>query len=620
MNLPGKSWMLSALLGFGLVLTWAGERIAEAGTWRRALSEIGAALILAAFAWRGQRMARATGEAKIVERAFFGLFALALGGIVLYYAQSDVLAKLDGKALSSTSPKLAAAVAALFPAVLALSVLPIFFMELAYGAMVRAPRLETLRVRDAMYSGFGLASALIFAFTAQYVAGERDAKADFAYFRTTRPGEGTKKLVESLTEPVLVSLFFPPSNDVSQQVNEYFKDLGGASKLQVSSYDHALEPAKARELGVSSNGTIVFQKGGRKETLFVGQDLDKARTQLKTLDKDVQKKLLLIARSQRTIYLTTGHGERAEENTGSGEQRATVSLLKNELRGQNYEVRTLSAAEGLASDLPKDASAVMILGPREPFTAPEAEAITNYSKRGGKLFIALDPENAHDFKELLDPLGVSFTPSMLASDTAYARKSGTKSDRTIIGTRSFSSHPAATTNSRQGYPMFAMGAGPVDELKTHPAELVIDFPVRAESSTWVDLNNNFEFDSPPEVKKAYGLAAAITRKAPKDKPEEELRALVLGDSDAVSDEVIQGAKGNAWFVLDGLKWLLGDESIAGNTNVETDAPLMRTHQQDMVWFYATIFLGPALVVLAGVLMRRKAKGGAVGQGAKAGAA
>jgi hypothetical protein len=168
--------------------------------------------------------------------------------------------------------------------------------------------------------------------------------------------------------------------------------------------------------------------------------------------------------------------------------------------------------------------------------------------------------------------------------------------------------------------MFAMGAGAVEELKSHPAELVVDFPVRAEASTWADANNNFEADAPGEVRKAYGLAAAVTRKAPAGKPEEELRALVLGDSDAIADEVIQGANGNAFFVLDGLKWLLGDESIAGATNTEVDAPLMRTHKQDMVWFYATIFLGPALVVLAGVLMRRKSRGGAVGTSKARGAA
>lgn len=608
--MAGKSWMSSALLALGLVLTWCGERIAESGTWRQILSEVGAAAVLGAVAWRAQRMSRAQGEAKSVEKALFGLFALALAGVVLYYAQSDVLAKLDGKALAATSPKLAAVVGVLFPMVLAAAVFPILLMELAYAAMARAPRLETLRVRDAMFSGLGLASALVFAFAAQYVANERDAKADFAYFRTARAGEGTQKLVASLTEPVLVSLFFPPGNDVSEQVREYFKDLESAGKLQVSVYDHALEPAKARDLGVSANGTVILQKGGRKESLFVGQDLDKARATLKTLDKDVQKKLLLVARQARTIYLTTGHGERGEESTGGEERRATVSLLKNELRGQNYEVRTLSAAEGLASELPKDASAVMILGPREPFTQPEADAISAYAKKGGKLFIAVDPESGHDFKELLEPLGLSFSPLTLVSDQAYARKTGTKSDRGIIGTRSFSSHPAVTSNSRQGYPMFAMYGGAVDELKSHPAELKVDFPVRAEATTWQDANNNFENDAPAEVRKAYGLAAAVTRKG--EKPEEELRALVLGDSDAIGDEVIQGAKGNAWFVLDGLKWLLGDESIAGATNTEVDAPLMRTHRQDMVWFYATIFLGPALVILAGVVMRRRAKGGAVG--------
>jgi ABC-type uncharacterized transport system len=615
-----RSWTSSALLAFGMVLTWAGERVAEAGTWRQALSELGAAAILAAVAWRAQRMRKAAGEAKSVETALFGLFALALAGIVLYYAQSDVLAKLDGKALAATAPKLASAVAALFPVLLAAAAFPIFLMELAYAAMARAPKLETGRVRDAMYSGLGLASALVFAFTAQYVAGERDVKADFSYFRTARPGDGTQKLVASFTEPVLVSLFFPPANEVSEQVREYFKDLAQAGKLQVSEYDHALEPAKARELGVSANGTVVFQRGGRKEVLFIGQDLDKSRPQLKSIDKDVSKKLLLIARSARTIYMTTGHGERGEENTGGDSRRATVSLLKNELRGQNYEVKTLSAAEGLASELPKDASAVMILGPREAFSPPEAAALVAYQKRGGKVFIALDPENGLDFKELLEPLGLSFSPVTLVNDAAYARKTGTKADRAIIGTRAFSSHPAATTNSREGYPMFAMSGGAVEELKSHPAELVVDFPVRAEATTWQDTNNNFENDAPAEIRKAYGLAAAVTRKAPAGKPEEELRALVLGDSDAIGDEVIQGAKGNAYFVLDGLKWLLGDESTAGATNTEADSPVMRTNQQDKVWFFATIVLGPVAVLVLGAFMRRKAKGGAVGTAKKAGGA
>lgn len=611
-----RSWPASALLAGGLVLTWLGERVAEAGNSRLALSALGVAALLGALAWRTVRSRKADAQARPVEQALSGLVAIAVAAVGLYYVQSDVMAKLDFQALSVRWPTLASALAALWPAVLATAAFPLFFMELAYGAMARAPRLETARLRDALFSGLGLASALIFAFSAMYVASERDAKVDLSYFRTAKPGEATQRLVQSLTEPVVVYLFFPPANDVAEQVRAYFDDLKGQGKLQVQEVDHALEPQRARELGVSANGAIVLQRGGRKETVFIGQELEKSRAQLRTLDQDVQKKLLQVARSSKTIYLTTGHGERSEEQL-PGEQRSTIALLRGELKAQNYELRTLSASEGLGSELPKDAAAVLVLGPRESFSPPEAAALEAYAKRGGKLLIAVDPEAGKDFAELLAPLGLTFGTAVLANDTAYAKKTYTPQDRTIIGTRSFSSHPAVTSNSRGGYPMFAMGAGAIEEAKSHPAELVIDFPVRAEPNTWNDLNSNYQYDAPAETRKAWGLAAAVTRKAPSNKPEEELRALVLGDSDAVADEVLQGARGNAYFVLDGLKWLLGDEALAGATNTETDAPILRTRQQDMVWFYATIFLGPAVVVLAGVLMRRKGRRGAPVKGKEA---
>ena len=70
-------------------------------------------------------------------------------------------------------------------------------------------------IREAMYAGLGLAFALIFAFSVQYVATERDTKVDLSYFRVSQAGRGTQKLVASLDEPLEVYLFFPPASDVA---------------------------------------------------------------------------------------------------------------------------------------------------------------------------------------------------------------------------------------------------------------------------------------------------------------------------------------------------------------------------------------------------------------------
>jgi len=270
-------------------------------------------------------------------------------------------------------------------------------------------------------------------------------------------------------------------------------------------------------------------------------------------------------------------------------------------------VRTLSSAEGLANEVPKDAAAVFILGPQRPFTEPEANAIKRYALGGGKLFIALDPEYTLAFPELLAPLGLSFTPQTLAHDKLYARVTNTISDRINIGTRLFTSHPAVNYLSRYNAGLVMMGAGSLDELKQHPADIVVDFPARSDPDTWNDANNNFQFDQGAETRKSYGLLAAVTKRSPDNKIDTEMRVLVLGDSDALSDTVLAQVPGNQMLLVDGLKWLLGEEKLQGTTDSEKDVPLTRTRQQDVAWFYGTTFLAPLAVVGVGFFARRRKK-------------
>ena len=601
-----RSWPTSVIFGVGLVFLYVGERIVENGNNRAMLSGLGAVVVLFAVALRFLRSRGATADRAAVERSFLLLQLLALGALLLYFVQSDAWAKVAGATLDTGSPRLAAVIAALWPALLAVAVLPIVLMEFAYAAMARAKLVELGRMREATFSWLGLAFALVFAMALQYVASERDRRADFSYFRTAKPGDATRKLVASLDEPVKVSLFFPPANDVAEEVNSYFDDLKAESpKLEVERLDHPLEPTKARDLGASGNGTIVISKGNRKESMVIGTELEKARSSLRGLDQDMQKRLLLVAKSKRIIYLTQGHGERREEPLGSVDQRATISGLRGELRNQNYELKVLTTTEGLGSEIPKDAAAVLILGPTTPFSPPEARTIEEYGKRGGKLLIALDPESTLDFKELVQPLGLEFKPAVLANDTSFIRSAGGPSDRTILATSSFSSHPVATTIGRAGASVVFLTSGALEELPAHPADVVVDFSVRAHAQTFNDLNNNFNHDSPPEVRKAYGLVASVTRRAPSNKLEEELRAVVMADSDAVGDVVLAQVRTNQALVLDTLKWLFGEERTMGLTNSESDVAIVRTRQQDMIWFYSTIFLAPAAVVLIGFFARRK---------------
>ena len=604
-RMTGRSYVWSLVFALGLIAIYVGERLIGAGIGRSLATSLGVLLTLGATAARAVRMVRSSGDRTRIERYLLLLKALALVALLLYFIQSDLWLRIAPKMLSESAPKLAVILSALWPVLMVSALLPALLIEIAYAGMAFAPRVEAARVQDAALTGLGLSGALVLSFCAVYVATERDSKWDLSYFRTSRPGQASRRIAQTLTEPVQVTLFFPPANEVRQEVSEYFQDLSRDNpQLVVHNYDQALDPAKARELGVSGNGSVVFSKGSRRETLFLGTDFERARAQLRTLDQDVQKKLLAVGQARRVLYFTTGHGERAERSLGS-DQRAPIAAFRDLLSSQNYELRNLGAAEGLASDVPSDAVAVLVIGPTRDFLPEEEGALRRYLDRGGRVWIALDPETRLDFKNLLSQFGVKFVPTVLANDLAYIRRTGQLSDRTFIGTVSFSSHPSVTSLSQLGGRAFLalLEAGYLEEVKERPAGITVDFTVHAHPATWNDVNGNYQLDA-AEKRKAWELAAAIQKAKPGGKPSENGRLIVLSDSDALTDFLFENP-GNMYFALDGLKWLVGEESIAGEVVSEADVPIEHTRKKDVFWFYSSVFLVPALVLCIGFIATRR---------------
>src|SRR5207244_4889957 len=135
---------------------------------------------------------------------------------------------------------------------------------------------------------------------------------------------------------------------------------------------------------------VVYARGARREQLSLGTELEAARSQLKTLDKDVQKRLLAVAKPGRTVYLTVGHGERTSDPLNDTDKRSTIRALRQLLLDQSYTLRDFGAAEGLATDVPQDAAIVMVIGPTKALLPEETAALGRYVDRGGRLFIALE--------------------------------------------------------------------------------------------------------------------------------------------------------------------------------------------------------------------------------------
>jgi hypothetical protein len=593
----------SALWGVGMLLIFVGERIVGSGApgSRSFAVLLGLGMIIGSMVARILRARNAATDRQMAERLLLRLYGLGLLAVTLYFVQSDLPTLRGARPLEHSWPRLATALSALWPAVWIAAAWPIALCEMAYAQIAKAPRLETGRIKDAMFSGLGLAFALVFVFTVAYVSSERDKKFDLAYFRTSRPGEVVRKTIRTLDQPLEIAVFFPAASEVREEVDGYLGDLAKESgQLKITHYDFDIDPIKAKEYGVSSNGILAFVRGRRHELLGLPIQMESARSALRTLDKEVLQRLMLIVRQARSALFTQGHGERSwAPPINDTDKRAPIKALRELLIDQSYDLREFGAADGLMQEVPPDTTSVMIIGPQRPFLPDESAALNRYVDRGGHLLIALDPENKVDMHEVLGPLQLEYKAVSLANDQAFARRNHQDSDRANLVTSTFSAHPSVTTLQRMGgrAPVILPGAGWIDAKRGRPVEIQVDSPIKAHYATFEDKNGNFQAD-PGETRRAWEVTATSQKGLS--------RVFVIGDSDCFADEAIH-VPGNELMTLDVVHWLMNDELYQGLVSSEVDLPISHTRKEDVVWFYSTIFLAPVLVLGIGYVTTKRVR-------------
>ncbi|MGE5784190.1 MAG: Gldg family protein, partial [Myxococcales bacterium] len=459
----------------------------------------------------------------------------------------------------------------------------------------------------------------------------------------------------------------PTVNEVKTEVDRYLREVArNSTKIKFEFADRVLSPKLAREMRVSQDGSIVLSRGEVRQMINLSTELKNARTTLRNLDQEFQKNLMKLARDAKIAYLTTGHHELNDRALGGSEvdRERGVSGLRKLLEMQNYRTLDLGMPQGLASDIPADATVVMVLGPDEPFAPEEIASLKRYVERGGALLLALNSEalteQAHpelaaakgavpgtspastastqgadstrnkpneragqdvsgnggtplgallarggsgpNLDALVSLVGLSLDPTTLANDKGDSVSfAGNKTDRTRIVTNRLGSHASVSTLSRHSAWVVLFGAGSLKKLD--PNDKTIDFALRSTTSTFADKNGNLEAD-PNEPRASYDLAAAVTRKTPKG----EQRSFVIADADLFSDLVLKNVPTNRFLLLDAVRWLGGEESLTGEVNSEEDVRIEHTKEKDVLWFYATILGVPMLVLGLGLAWARRSKG------------
>ncbi len=631
-------WWLSLWFGVGLLLVLLGERVFDTPGLHYMGTGVGVGLVLAVTGARAWAMLGTSGARRHVERTLLVCHVATVVGLVLYALTTDWgMAKLGFA--ETTAVHFHGAVTVVFCALILASIVPVAMIELGLGTALRTnfdldqsaddEGVEYFRVRDIGWSGLSVALATSFLLVTCRVASERNIEKDVSFFKTSSPGESTRNIVLSTGDPLHVYLFFPPSNEVEDQVKGYFEQLDAATGKVVVEDKSRLVDKDVAEKYKAEDGSIVIVKGKDKDekfqTLKIDTDIEKARKatgKLRNLDKEVNSALLKLVKDKRKIYFIGGHGEMTDPDSIPSERKRRIqwprstAAMRKRIGELNYEIKDLPQAD-LMREVPADATVVMLFSPTLPLLDSEWAALGRYLDRGGRLLLAFDPLGEPGMGLLEGKLGLHFNPAPMQDDQTHYPISKTPYDKRFIGTSQFSAHASTTALSRAGkgmLPIIESGAledAPFAIAGEQPKKT---FTIRSLDTSYLDLNNDFSFTPPIEKKQKWNIAAAV--EGPKLGDKEGFRVLVFADVDLFADIdwVVGRPLGipmSGPLIDDATHWLGGDDNYVGEVVSEDDKPIQHTKSQDAVWFTLTIVGAPLVVLVLGLFgtwaRRKRAK-------------
>lgn len=366
---------------------------------------------------------------------------------------------------------------------------------------------------------------------------------------------------------------------------------------------------------------VVMQLGGtvRKGSLYVthvdrdGEVVAREERQDFNLTNPLRESALTNAVAQvlqdqeKRFYYITGHGERRLDGTEDSLTKA-ATLVSN----ASFPVEGLRLAEGR---VPEAAAAVIIAGPTRDLSDFERELLEHYLLEGGDLLLMLDPVTAggeplRNFEMLMESVAGVRPLNRMVIDPTAANVTG----HSFTPQALWAVHEITRATNR--VPFNLIRARPILASPTPPEGVQHEGVLASNDRSWSepadDLRSTSRLVPPMDAESIHTqtLAATATRPTPGGRYGEEMRLLVVGDSEAFTDRHLERNGDAALFVLQGLNWLRGEADmlqVPPRTLTSTPIQLNATR----AWLLAGIYLGLGLLVTLGgtawTLARRRNK-------------
>ncbi|MBX2812893.1 MAG: GldG family protein [Myxococcales bacterium] len=338
-----------------------------------------------------------------------------------------------------------------------------------------------------------------------------------------------------------------------------------------------------------------FDINSRSTRIVFSDESSGSYTKIKhPTEEAITNALIQVAeKRQKKAYFVTGHGEPDIKDQTTDGYLSAATLLGNE----GIVVESLALVN--LSDVPDDASVVVIAGSQSPLLPNEAAAANVFLDRGGRMLVLVEPGHAHGLDNLLRSYGVAVEEHMIMDENPASKALGFGLDAPMI--RKYEPHPI-TDVMGNAFTMFfrARSLRPIEKLaRINPTVLI-----RTEASAWAESNwqNATDFSKDEnDVEGPVAMAIAVTKRTSThpSRLTEQARLVVVGDHHFASNR-FSTIRGNIDFFVNTVNWLVGDEDrITIRPPKKTGDRLPLTERQQYGIMFFTVNLLPLVIIGVG---------------------
>jgi len=423
-----------------------------------------------------------------------------------------------------------------------------------------------------------------------YLSSKYSKSADLTANKRYTLSDQTIKVVKNLKDQVDIYDFDEPRQfQAAKDLLDRYDTL--SPKLKVHYVDALKNRRMALEYGVKTAGTIIVQRGERR---------NEARG---LTEEDITSALVRVLKNgEHLACFATGAGEHGLDDDYSNAKEA---LEKN-----NYHTMSINLLEKPA--VPSECTVVVVAGPRYDYPQPAVDALKNYVEQGGRGLFMLDPPITagktniaanEGLSKVLASWGVTLDKDLVLDVSGQGGLYGLGPD--VALTDQYGSHAIVKEMKGTGVAFPIVRSLTTASSGNASAETIVSSSQNSIATTQLS-GKGIKVDPNSADKKSYPVAAAGAYRS--GAPGKEGRFAVVGCSNWAANSALRFV-GNRDLFLNAMSWLANDEDLISiRPKDPVDKRLEITRAQLMMLRFISQFLIPAAVILAGILVWLKRRG------------